>query len=113
MAAGETVRGPGGEEVVLGEIGTEVVFENDHLRVWEVLVEPGGEQPWHRHHHPYLIVPIEAAENRITTLADGTVRDVSEEVGVVVFRPAGDVHKLNNRGTTRYRNRLIELKDLD
>jgi predicted metal-dependent enzyme (double-stranded beta helix superfamily) len=112
MAAGDVVQGPNGEEIVLGEIGDRVVFENEHLRVWEVLLDPGGEQPWHRHHHPYLIVPLEAAENRITTLADGSIRDVSEEVGAVVFRPSGDVHKLNNRGETRYRSRLIELKDL-
>jgi quercetin dioxygenase-like cupin family protein len=110
MTAGEITLGPDGEEIVLGEIGDRVVFENEQLRVWEVLLDPGGEQSWHRHHHPYLIVPLEPAENRITTLADGSTRDVSEATGAVVFRPSGDVHKLNNIGTTRYRSRLIELK---
>lgn len=111
MTAGEITQAPDGEEVVLGEIGDRVVFENEHIRVWEVLLDPGGEQAWHRHHHPYLIVPLEPAENRITTLADGSTRDVSEVIGEVVFRPSGDVHKLNNIGATRYRSRLIELKE--
>jgi quercetin dioxygenase-like cupin family protein len=111
MAAGEIIQGPDGEEIVLGEIGDRIVFENEHLRVWEVLLDPGAEQAWHRHRHPYLIVPLEPAENRITTLADGSTRDVSEVIGEVVFRPSGDVHKLNNIGATRYRSRLIELKE--
>jgi quercetin dioxygenase-like cupin family protein len=35
-----------------------------------------------------------------------------ETVGNIVFRAPGTVHKLTNEGSTRYRNRLIELKDL-
>lgn len=112
MASGEVVTGPTGEQVVLGDVGQEVVFENEHVRVWEVDLEPGAEQPWHRHHHPYLVIAVEAADNRITPLDGGAARDVHEAAGQVVYRDWADAHKLTNRGETRYRSRLIELKCL-
>jgi predicted metal-dependent enzyme (double-stranded beta helix superfamily) len=112
MAAGERVEGPDGAEVVLGEVGGKIVFENEQVRVWDVTLEPGEEQPWHRHHHPYLVVALEAADNRITPIDGSPPRDVHEALGAVVYRDWADVHKLRNRGTTRYRSRLVELKCL-
>ena len=113
MARGEVVSAADGSEVELGEVGTEVVFENEHVRVWEVRLEPGETQTWHRHHHPYLIVGVEGAENRMDFLDGGEPRHMSETPGRVVFRDAGKVHMLTNEGTTRYVNRLVEMKMLD
>jgi len=112
MARGDVARDPTGAEVVLGDIGTSIVFENDVVRVWEVRLEPGEEQPWHQHHHPYLIVGIETADNRMDFLDGSEARHIHEAAGHVVFREAGKVHMLTNEGTTRYVNRLIELKTL-
>jgi 3-(3-hydroxy-phenyl)propionate hydroxylase len=103
---------PDGGELPLGDIGTSVVFENEHVRVWEVRLEPGESQTWHKHHHPYLIVGVEGADNRMDFL-DGSERHMQETPGRVVFRDAGKVHMLTNEGTTLYVNRLIELKALD
>lgn len=113
MESGEVVTGPEGEEVVLGDVGTSIVYENDHVRVWEVLLEPGEVQPWHRHHHPYLVIAIEEAHNRMDFLDSRPPRHMHETVGRVVFRNIGAPHMLTNEGTTRYRSRLIELKCLD
>lgn len=104
---------PDGGEVELGEIGTAVVFENEHVRIWEVRLEPGETQTWHKHHHPYMIVGIEGADNRMDFLDGSESRHMQETPGRVVFRDAGKVHMLTNEGTTRYVNRLIELKMLD
>lgn len=112
MASGDVVAGPGGTEIVLGEIGHEIVFENEHVRVWEVLLKPGEVQDWHLHHHPYLIVGIEGADNRMEFLDGSEPRHMEETAGRVVYREAGKVHKLINEGQTTYRNRLIELKAL-
>jgi quercetin dioxygenase-like cupin family protein len=30
-------------------IGTELVFEDAHVRVWRIVLEPGDEAPWHTH----------------------------------------------------------------
>jgi len=100
-------------DVELGDIGTSVVFENEHVRVWEVRLEPGESQTWHKHHHPYLIVGVEGADNRMDFLDGSEPRHMQETPGRVVFRDAGKVHMLTNEGTTRYVNRLIELKALD
>lgn len=112
MAKGDVVSAPDGVEVTLGEIGHEVVFENEHVRVWEVRLEPGEVQPWHLHHHPYLVVAIEEAENRMDFLDGSQPREMLETVGRVVFREPGKVHMLTNAGKTRYLSRLVELKCL-
>ncbi len=92
-----------------GSIGTQRLFENEQTRVWEVLLEPGGRQSMHRHTLPYLVVTLEGSFNRMTWL-DGRVREFEEPTGQVVFREPGDPHMLENVGTTRYRNRLVEFK---
>ncbi len=92
-----------------GTVGTSVVFENDLVRVWEVLLEPGDKQEMHQHTLPYLVVAIEPGNNRITSL-DGETRDTEEVPGHIVYQDPGQIHELHNVGTTRYRNRLVEIK---
>jgi predicted metal-dependent enzyme (double-stranded beta helix superfamily) len=103
---------PDGSSVPLGPVGQEVVFENDQVRVWEITLEPGEQQPWHHHHNPYVVIALEAADNRIDALAGGEPRLVHEPVGGVVYREPGEVHMLTNHGGSRYRSRLVELKYL-
>jgi beta-alanine degradation protein BauB len=110
MAQAQTATAPDGTEVTLGEVGTSVVYENEQVRVWEVVLEPGEIQPWHLHHHPYLIVTIESAENRMDFLDGGDPRQLHETPGRVVYREGGRPHMLTNQGETRYVNRLVELK---
>ncbi|HEY8583038.1 MAG TPA: hypothetical protein VIL49_08815 [Capillimicrobium sp.] len=113
MARGDIVTDPEtGAEIVLGDIGTSIVFENEHVRVWEVRLEPGEHQPWHLHHNPYLVIGIESANNRMEFLDGSEARHMDETAGHVVFREAGKVHNLTNEGQTRYVNRLVELKML-
>jgi beta-alanine degradation protein BauB len=112
VSAGTVVTTPDGSKVTLGEVGQRVVFENDQVRVWEIVLEPGDHQPWHQHHNPYIVVALGQADNRIDPLDGGEPRQVHEAAGGVVYREAGEVHMLTNRGTTRYHSRLIELKYL-
>jgi quercetin dioxygenase-like cupin family protein len=110
MSAGTVVTASDGSEVVLGEVGQRVVLENDQVRVWEIVLEPGEQQPWHQHQNPYVVVALAPADNRIDPLDGGAPRLVHEPIGGVVFREPGEVHMLTNRGATRYHARLIELK---
>ncbi len=112
MGKGDVITDSEGAAVELTDIGQEVVFENEHVRVWEVRLEPGEVQEWHQHHHPYLIVAIEGANNRMEFLDGSEGRHMVETSGRVVYREAGTVHKLTNEGQTRYVNRLVELKHL-
>ncbi|MEV0270846.1 cupin domain-containing protein [Hamadaea sp. NPDC050747] len=96
-------------EIQLGPVGQRVVFENEHVRVWEITLAPGESQTWHRHENPYLVMALEGARNRIVPVDGGEPRRVAEEAGNVIFRPAGEVHMLTNEGDTTYRSRLVEL----
>jgi quercetin dioxygenase-like cupin family protein len=93
----------------LGPIGSTILYENDAVRVWAVIVEPGARQPWHRHRLPYLIVPLTGGHIEIEAV-DGVIRRPKETVGEVTWREAGEVHELRNVGSSVYRNILVELK---
>ena len=93
----------------LGPIGNEILFENEFVRIWGVVLEPGGRQPWHRHDLPYVIVPLTAGKN-VMTFADGRRRETEEVPGGVLWREAGIPHELLNISDWTYRNVLIEVK---
>lgn len=107
-----TAIGPDGRPVELGPVGQKIVFENEQVRVWSIELEPGANQPWHHHENPYMVIALEAADNRIDSLAGGDPRLVHEAVGGVVYREPGEIHMLTNHGSTNYHCRLIELKFL-
>jgi predicted metal-dependent enzyme (double-stranded beta helix superfamily) len=109
MQHGDVVEGPDGP-TTLGPVGQEVVFENDAVRVWSIELAPGEEQTWHHHANPYVVVALQAADNRIDPLDGSEPRFVREEVGGVVYRAPGEIHKLTNHGSSTYLSRLVELK---
>lgn len=110
MAKGDKFQMPDGSEVILGDIGHEIILENEHTRVWHISLDPGESQPWHLHHNPYLIITIESADNRIS-YTDGSFREVHEFVGRTIEMVPTPVHMLTNVGKTRYVSRLVEFKD--
>lgn len=110
MARGDVVVAPDGDTVTLTDVGQRIVFENQHVRVWDLVLEPGERQAWHEHDHPYLVIGLEAADNRVDFLEGTEPLLIHESVGGVVYREAGGVHMVTNHGTTRYRSRVVELK---
>ena len=96
--------------IKLGPIGHRIVFENEHVRVWEVRLAPGETIDFHIHYHPYLVISLGGAENEIETIFGKTIA-TNEPLGETVFindmRP---VHRLTNRSRVPYLSRLIELK---
>jgi len=95
--------------LALGPIGNRIIFENEHVRVWELAVEPGKSKGLHRHDLPYVIVPLTAGTIEIESI-DGTVYRPNEKVGEAIWRDAGEIHDLRNLGDTIYRNVLVEIK---
>jgi quercetin dioxygenase-like cupin family protein len=98
--------------IELGNVGQKLLLENEHIRVWEVALEPGETIDFHIHHHPYLVVSLGGGDNEVETIF-GDKRPTHEPLGHMVFmdtmRP---VHKLTNKGKIPYLSRLIELKHL-
>jgi hypothetical protein len=95
----------------LGPIGTKVLFENEHIRVWSVELPPKGHQPLHEHEHPYLVVPVSEGK-ALMRWEDGREREITDVLGNVVYREAsGGPHELFNleeRG--KMHSILVEIK---
>ena len=98
--------------MTLGEVGQRIVLENEHVRIWEVRLEPGKTIDFHIHYHPYIVISLGGGENEIETVF-GKKISIQEPLGSTVFiddmRP---VHRLTNRSTVTYLSRLIELKHI-
>jgi quercetin dioxygenase-like cupin family protein len=97
------------EELVLGPVGTEIVFENDTVRVWLVDLPEGGAQAMHKHDFSYLVVPLTEGRNVMKFLS-GKVVNTNEAPGMALWREPGEPHELQNTTGARYRNMLIEFK---
>lgn len=103
-------------ERVLGPIGTEVIFENDRVRVWEMRLAPGEASAVHRHDHDYMLVQIDgdriAAEPEPDTQGPYNEYLEAEVVkGAFVYIPKGGIETARNVGHEPYRELIIELKD--
>ena len=94
----------------LGPIGTKVLFENEHIRVWSVELPGKGHHPMHEHDHPYLIVPVSEGK-ALMRWEDGREREIVDVLGNVVYREAsGGPHELFNLEDTKFHSILVEIK---
>lgn len=108
-------------------VGTEKVFENDKVIVWNFELAPGEETPLHTHEHSYMWYAISGAplqvldENEkdlgtmevptgaiVSLKLDNGELEVLSEPGRGTRVPAR--HKARNAGSTPYREVLIEYK---
>jgi hypothetical protein len=96
--------------ITLGEIGNRIVLENEHVRIWEVRLDPGETIDFHLHYHPYVVISLGGGENEVETIFGDTFQ-TNEPTGATVFinemRP---VHRLTNKANVPYVSRLVELK---
>jgi hypothetical protein len=96
--------------IVLREIGDKVLLENEHIRMWEVRLEPGQTLGFHIHYHPYAVLSLSGGENEIETIS-GRKITVQEPAGSYTFiDEMREVHQLTNKSDVVYLSRLIEIK---
>lgn len=95
------------------QLGTALWFENDHIRVFEVRLEPGRRAPFHVHDRTYLWTVVDPGRG-LQRFADGSyvVRDYAlGETRYLVHSPdQALVHDLENVGETLLRFVTVELK---
>jgi hypothetical protein len=98
------------------DVATEVLFENDRVRIWNMDLAPGQETGLHKHDLDYVQVEIEG--DRIAGVpapdASGTYTEYTEievEPGRHFYVERGGIENAKNIGKKRYRGILIELKD--
>ena len=95
-----------------GHVGSQLLFENHRVRVWEIRLVPG--QRWHAHQHAldYFWTAITAGRSRQRT-SDGTTREVSYSPGDTRFYSFGPgdslLHDLENVGDTELVFSTVEL----
>jgi len=92
-------------------IGSELVFEDEAVRVWRIELEPGQEAAWHTHYLDYTSIVIEGDVVERPN-ADGTVDRIEVTPGNFMRWHQGTLrHALRNVGTKRFRNVIVEVKN--
>lgn len=85
-----------------------ILFENSHVRVLEVNVEPGNKEPMHSH-PPHVIYVLSGGWIRFRTHDD--FEDVEFEKGSTRLIDAVPLHSMENMGATKVRAIIIERKN--
>jgi hypothetical protein len=92
-------------------VGTTLLFENQRVRVWEMVLPPGATCETHRHEHDYLM--LYAEPSRIgATLDDGRPVTQHLEAGMVAYRAVGTgtaPHAITNLGDGPSHHFVVEL----
>ena len=98
----------------IGNVGGRIIFEDDRVRLWELILEPGEASDLHKHEHDYYLVIFEgdyvAGVTPPGSPVDSFVGKVPE-IGNTVSIPKGAVEWAYNVGEKTYREVIIELKD--
>ena len=103
-----------GQDAALGDVATTLLFENDSVKVWEMVLAPGEASDLHRHEFEYFFVVIEGESIDADFAggeADGKSIRIPVERGRVIYVPAGNTETAVNRSNVTYREVLVELKD--
>jgi mannose-6-phosphate isomerase-like protein (cupin superfamily) len=91
------------------DVGTKLVFEDDQVKVWDFILDPGEAIGMHTHTHDYVYYVVEGSTLEIAR-KDGTVETAKLVPGDVRRGKNGYTHDARNIGATRFRNVLVELK---
>jgi hypothetical protein len=93
-------------------VGTSLLFENDRVRVWEMVLPPGAASPPHRHDHDYLMLYTTPSVIG-AALDDGRPVLQHLDPGMVAYRAVGaaglDPHAITNAGTETSHHFVVEL----
>jgi predicted metal-dependent enzyme (double-stranded beta helix superfamily) len=101
---------------ILGDIGTNVIFEDAKVRVWRLKLAPGEESPVHRHELDHLLIQVSG--DRIAVIPEPDTQGPFTEMleadvvpGAVVHVRHGGVERARNVGSLPYLEVIVELKD--
>ena len=93
----------------LGDVANEFVFDNDRVKVWHLVLEPGQSSAWHVHGMDYITIVIDPG-TLLREWEDGTEEELVNPVGRINYTKTHGAHRVTNIGNATYRNALIELK---
>lgn len=97
----------------LGKVANHVLYEDDDVRVWEMILQPGEHSDLHRHEHDYILVidsgDLVAGVPPKDSPMDFFIGKVPAD-GNTVRVPKGGTEWALNVGEKTYHEILIELK---
>ncbi len=97
-------------EIAANPIGTDLIYEDDHVRIWRIELEPGGEAAIHTHELDYTTVVVEGDVVERPN-EDGTTDRITVEPGQLMRWYQGTRrHGLKNAGSKPFRNVIVEVK---
>ncbi|HPG24162.1 MAG: hypothetical protein H6748_12415 [Spirochaetaceae bacterium] len=97
-----------------GDVASRVLWEDEKLRIWEMVLEPGQASDLHHHDHDYYLVILTGDYVAGVTPEGSPVPSFVGKVpaeGNTVSIPKGGLEWAYNVGKETYREILIELKD--
>lgn len=96
-----------------GRVGGRILLDDENVRIWELILEPGEASDLHLHEHDYYLVIFEgdlvAGVTPKGSGIDSFVGVVPKE-GNTVAIPKGGLEWAYNVGQKRYREIIVELK---
>jgi quercetin dioxygenase-like cupin family protein len=93
----------------LGDVATRLLFENEHVKVWEMTLAPGEASALHRHDRPYVMCIVAGTRIDADLVGKGHLQ-IPVRPGSVLFVPPGETERAINGGSTPFHEILIELK---
>jgi len=76
-----------------GQIATEILLENQYVKVWSMDLPPGQSSPWHHHKYWYVTVTTVPGSLRVE-FPDGTSQCDTLQLGDVHFRAKDSIHRV-------------------
>lgn len=98
----------------VGNVGGTIIFEDDRVRMWELVLEPGEASDLHRHELDYYLIIF---EGDFVAGVTGPGAEVPSFVGKVpaagntVSIPKGGFEWAYNVGDETYREVIVEIKN--
>ena len=93
----------------LGDVANQLLFENEHVKVWEMDLAPGESSDFHEHTLPYVLCVVEG-DTVDAEFENGKSMTIPVKPDQVYFVEPGSRETAVNRSQTRFREFLIELK---
>lgn len=104
------------DEDRLGPIATRVLYEDERVRIWDQLIEPGATTGPHHHARPYALVTVEGAPLDVLPVEGFPMMHGDQPLSVeledrtAAILEAGAYEEAINTGDRAYRAILVEFK---
>lgn len=95
---------------ITADVGTRLLHEDEHVRVWLLDLEPGEATDWHQHDCGYVFIVTRPGHARCEYLDGSAEWQDHPSAGMTEMRESGDPHRLVNVGRVPYGNVVVELK---